>query len=103
MFAVIESGGKQYRVQKGDTLKLETLPADVGATIDFDKILLVGEGDGIKVGHKYLTGCKVSATIVSHGRHKKVHIVKFKRRKHHMKTQGHRQNYTEVKITDIKG
>lgn len=101
MYAVILSGGKQYRVQKGDTLKLETLPADVGATVDFDKILLVGEGEKIQLGRPYLDGCKVSAEVVSHGRHKKVQIVKFRRRKHHEKWQGHRQNYTEVKITEI--
>lgn len=71
MYAVIFSGGKQYRVQEGDTLKIESLPGDVGGTIDFDKILMVGEGDSIKVGQPYLNGGKVSATIVSHGRHKK--------------------------------
>ncbi|RDI46951.1 50S ribosomal protein L21 [Aquicella lusitana] len=102
MYAVIFSGGKQYRVQEGDTLKIESLPGDVGGTIDFDKILMVGEGDSIKVGQPYLNGGKVSATIVSHGRHKKIHIIKFRRRKHHEKWQGHRQNYTEVKITEIK-
>ena len=102
MYAVILSGGKQYRVQEGDTLKLETLPVEVGSTIDFDKVLLVGEGDAIKTGKPYLSGCKVSATVVSQGRHKKIHIVKFRRRKHHEKWQGHRQNYTEVTITQIK-
>jgi len=102
MYAVILSGGKQYRVQEGDTLKLETLVEDVGSTINFDKILLVGEGEKIKVGKPYLEGSKVSATILSQGRHKKIHIVKFRRRKHHMKSQGHRQNYTEVKITHIE-
>lgn len=103
MYAVIFSGGKQYRVQKGDTLKLESIPAEVGSTIDFDKILLVGEGDKLTVGRPYLDSCKVSATVLSQGRHKKVHIVKFRRRKHHEKWQGHRQNYTEVEITQIKG
>ena len=103
MYAVIVSGGKQYRVQEGDTLKLESLPEEVGSTVNFDKILLVGEGDKIKVGRPYLDGCQVSATVVSKGRHKKIEIVKFRRRKHHEKWQGHRQNYTEVKITQIKG
>lgn len=101
MYAVICSGGKQYRVQEGDTLKLESLPNEVGSSFNFDKILLVGEGDKIKVG-SHVGGCTVSATIVSHGRHKKIEIVKFRRRKHHEKWQGHRQNYTEVKITQIQ-
>jgi large subunit ribosomal protein L21 len=101
MYAVIFSGGKQYRVQVGDVLKLETLPEDQGSTVNFDKILAVGEGDAIKVGRPYVDGCKVAGKVLSQGRHKKVHIVKFRRRKHHMKTQGHRQNYTEVEITQI--
>jgi large subunit ribosomal protein L21 len=102
MYAVICSGGKQYRVQEGDTLKLESLPGDVGSTINFDKILLVGEGDKVKLGRPYLDNCKVSATVVSNGRRKKIKIIKFRRRKHHEKWQGHRQNYTEVKITEIQ-
>jgi large subunit ribosomal protein L21 len=102
MYAVIASGGKQYRVVEGETLKLETLPAEVGETVNFDQILMVGEGESAQVGKPFLTNCKVSATVVSHGRHKKVHIVKFKRRKHHDKWHGHRQNYTEVKITAIQ-
>lgn len=101
MYAVIVSGGKQYRVEEGDTLKLEMLPAEVGATVDFDKVLMVGGGDTVKVGSPYLDGSKVSATVVSQGRHKKIHIIKFRRRKHHEKWQGHRQNYTEVKIEQI--
>ncbi len=102
MYAVILSGGKQYRVQEGDVLKLETLPAEVGSTVNFDKVLMVGEGESIKVGRPYLEGGSVSATVVSHGRHEKVRIIKFRRRKHHEKWQGHRQNYTEVKITQIQ-
>lgn len=102
MYAVILSGGKQYRVQEGDTLKLESLPQEVGSEVNFDKILMVGEGEAVKMGRPYLDGCKVSATVVSQGRHKKIHIVKFRRRKHHEKWQGHRQNYTEVKITQIE-
>ena len=101
MYAVIFSGGKQYRVEEGETLKLESLPEEVGATFNFDKVLMIGEGDAVKIGCPYLDGCTVSATIVSQGRHKKIHIVKFRRRKHHEKWQGHRQNYTEVKITQI--
>ena len=102
MYAVILSGGKQYRVEEGDTLKLESLAEEVGSTVGFDKILMVGEGDAVKVGRPYLDGCKVSATVVSQGRHKKIHIIKFRRRKHHEKWQGHRQNFTEVKITEIQ-
>lgn len=101
MYAVIISGGKQYRVQEGDTLKLESLPEEVGSTVNFDQVLLVGEGESVKVGSPYVKGCKVSGTVLSQGRHKKVYIVKFKRRKHHDKWQGHRQNFTEIKITQI--
>lgn len=101
MYAVIFSGGKQYRVQEGDTLKLESLPEAVGQTVSFDKVLMVGEGDRIKVGRPYLEGCTVSALVTSEGRHKKIRIIKFRRRKHHEKWQGHRQNYTEVRITQI--
>jgi large subunit ribosomal protein L21 len=102
MYAVIMSGGKQYRVQEGDILKLESLSQEVGQPIEFDKILLVGEGDQIKVGQPYLDGNLVKASVLGHGRHKKIKVVKFRRRKHHEKWQGHRQNYTEVKITEIK-
>jgi large subunit ribosomal protein L21 len=102
MYAVISSGGKQYRVEEGLTLKLETLPGDVGSEVKFDKILMVGTGADVKVGRPFLTGCAVTGTIVANGRHKKVHIIKFRRRKHHMKKQGHRQNYSEIKITQIK-
>ena len=103
MYAVILSGGKQYRVQEGDTLKLETLPEEVGSVVNFDKVLMVGNGDKVTVGRPYLDGCKVSATVLSQGRHDKIKIIKFRRRKHHEKWQGHRQNFTEVKITEIKG
>lgn len=103
MYAVIRSGGKQYRVKKGDTLKLETLPAEVGAEVNFDQILLVGEGESVKIGRPALNGAKVSAKVLSHGRHDKIQVIKFRRRKHHEKWQGHRQNYTEVQITDIQG
>lgn len=102
MYAVIRSGGKQYRVQAGDVLKLESLPNEVGSVINFNQILMVGEGAQIKVGRPYLDDCKISATVLSHGRHKKIQIVKFRRRKHHEKWQGHRQNYTEVKINQFE-
>lgn len=102
MYAVVYSGGKQYRVQEGDILKLESLPEEVGSTISFEKILMVGTGDKITLGRPYLDGCKVTATVVSHGRHKKIEIIKFRRRKHHEKWQGHRQNYTEIEIKEIQ-
>ena len=103
MYAVIKSGGKQHRVVEGETLKLEKIEQPTESTIEFDEVLLVGEGADVKIGAPYVEGAKVTAEIISQGRHKKVHIVKFKRRKHHMKRAGHRQWYTEVKITDIKG
>ena len=102
MYAVIVSGGKQYRVKEGDILKLESLPEEVGNTINFNQILMVGEGESVKVTSPSLKGCVVSAKVLSQGRHKKIHIIKFRRRKHHEKWQGHRQNYTEVQITEIK-
>jgi large subunit ribosomal protein L21 len=103
MFAVIVSGGKQYRVQEGQTLKLEKLAVEAGSSVDFDRVLLVSNGDDVKVGAPVVEGAKVSAEVVSHGRGDKVKIIKFRRRKHHMKRQGHRQWYTEVKITGING
>jgi large subunit ribosomal protein L21 len=103
MYAVIKTGGKQYRVTEGQTLKVESIVAEVGASVDIDKVLMVGEGESVKVGAPYLDGSKVTAKVVEHGRHKKIHIIKFKRRKHHQKRTGHRQNYTELEITGIKG
>ncbi len=102
MQAVIVSGGKQYRVKEGDVLKLEKLPVEAGATVDFDQVLMIGEGENVQIGKPFLTGCKVVASVVEHGRHDKVRILKFRRRKHHMKRMGHRQSYTQVKITEIK-
>ncbi|GGX70027.1 50S ribosomal protein L21 [Saccharospirillum salsuginis] len=101
MYAVIVSGGKQYRVSEGDKLKLEKIEAETGASIDFDKVLLVVDGEKVNVGAPEVKGAKVTAEVVTHGRHKKVKILKFKRRKHHMKQMGHRQWFTEVKITGI--
>ncbi len=103
MYAVFQSGGKQHRVKEGQTIKLEKIEAETGSTIDFDKVLLVGSGEDIKVGAPYVDGAKVTAEVVTQGRHKKIKIVKFKRRKHHMKQMGHRQWFTEVKITGING
>jgi len=102
MYAVIVSGGKQYRVKAGQSLKLEKLALEAGATIKFDKVLMVSEGDKTLVGAPYLSGYSVKAEVIKEGRGDKIRIVKFKRRKHHMKTMGHRQSYTEVKITSIQ-
>ena len=101
MYAVFQSGGKQHRVSEGQTLKLEKIESETGASIDFDKVLMVADGEDITIGAPYVNGAKVSAEVVSHGRGKKVKIIKFKRRKHHMKQMGHRQWFTEVKITGI--
>ena len=101
MYAVIKTGGKQYRVMQGETLRVEKLEADVGAAVKFDQVLLVGEGEGITMGAPLVAGASVAAKVVKHGRADKVRIIKFRRRKHHMKQQGHRQYYTEVEITSI--
>ncbi|AMC99265.1 50S ribosomal protein L21 [Halomonas sp. DQ26W] len=101
MYAVIKSGGKQYRVQEGQTLKLEKLEVPTGETIEFDQVLLVADGDDVTIGAPLVDGAKVAAEIVSHGRGEKIRIIKFRRRKHSMKRQGHRQWFTEVKITGI--
>ncbi|HWP94161.1 MAG TPA: 50S ribosomal protein L21 [Gammaproteobacteria bacterium] len=103
MYAVIETGGKQYRVSQGDTIQVEKLEAADGARVEFDKVLLIARGEGdVLVGKPYVPGGKVTATVKSHGRGDKVSIIKFRRRKHHMKRQGHRQHYTEVEITGIQ-
>lgn len=101
MYAVIQSGGKQYRVAEGETLKLELIDAEPGSTIEFDKVLMVANGDNVTVGAPLVAGGKVSAEIVTHGRHDKVTIIKFRRRKHYRKQAGHRQWFTQVKITGI--
>tara|TARA_R110002110_G_scaffold415748_1_gene654801 strand:+ start:31826 stop:32137 length:312 start_codon:yes stop_codon:yes gene_type:complete len=101
MYAVIESGGKQHRVIEGETLKLEKIEAATGDAIEFDRVLMIGGGDDVKIGTPVLAGSKVTAEIVAHGRHKKVKIVKFNRRKHSRRETGHRQWFTEVKITGI--
>ena len=101
MYAVIVSGGKQHRVAEGETLKVEKLAVEAGSTVEFDKVLLVANGEEIKIGAPVVDGAKVSAEVVAHGRGKKVRIMKFKRRKHHMKQMGHRQWFTEIKITGI--
>ena len=103
MYAVIQTGGKQYRVKSGEQLKVELLGAEVGATVSFDRVLMLGEGDGVKVGAPFLDGAAVKATVVAQGRGEKVRIFKMRRRKHYAKTQGHRQGYTEVRIDEIVG
>ena len=101
MYAVIQTGGKQYRVKSGEQVKVELLPAEVGAAVSFDRVLMLGEGDGIKVGAPFVSGAQVKATVVAQGRGEKVRIFKMRRRKHSMKSQGHRQGFTEVRIDDI--
>jgi large subunit ribosomal protein L21 len=101
MYAVIKTGGKQYRVKEGDVIKLETLPGDVGAQIEFSEVMMLTDGDAVTIGAPFIQKALVKAEVLSHGRHKKVKIIKFRRRKHHMKHMGHRQNYTQVKITAI--
>ncbi|MDR0780214.1 MAG: 50S ribosomal protein L21 [Pseudomonadales bacterium] len=101
MYAVIESGGKQHRVTEGEVLKLELIEAGAGDSISFDKVLMVGQGADVRVGAPYVANGKVTAEVLSHGRGDKVTIIKFKRRKHYRKQQGHRQWFTEVKITGI--
>ena len=103
MFAVIHTGGKQYRVSEGTVLRVEKLPADAGASVEFNEVLLLGQGDSVTLGKPYLTGAKVTATVQSHGRDAKVRIVKFRRRKHYLRQKTHRQSYTEVKVTGIVG
>ncbi len=101
MYAVIQTGGKQYRVSEGDILRVEKLGAEEGAEMQLDKVLMIADGDNVKVGAPYVEGGKVSATVRSNGRGKKVKIVKFRRRKQYLKRQGHRQSYTELQITGI--
>ena len=103
MYAVVVTGGKQYRVEEGQTLKVEKLEVATGESVEIEKVLLIGNGDDVKIGTPVVEGAKVTAEVVDHGRHKKVKIMKFKRRKHHMKQAGHRQWFTELKITSIAG
>jgi len=103
MYAVVKTGGKQYRVVAGDKLKVEQIPADVGAEVILDQVLMVGEGDSVRLGQPMLAGATVKATVLAHGRGEKVKIFKMRRRKHYQKHQGHRQGYTELKIDAIVG
>ncbi len=103
MYAVIKTGGKQYRVSSGEKIKVEQLPADVGSQITLDQVLMVADGDKVSIGAPLVAGATVQATIVAHGRADKVHIFKMRRRKHYRKSGGHRQNYTEIQIDKISG
>ena len=103
MYAVIKTGGKQYRVTPGDVLKVETLDAEVGAAINFEEVLMIADGDDITIGTPTIASAKVAAEVIAHGRAKKVEIIKFRRRKHHQKRTGHRQNFTQVQIQNING
>ncbi|MDZ7790592.1 MAG: 50S ribosomal protein L21 [Xanthomonadales bacterium] len=103
MYAVFTTGGKQYRACEGDVLRVEKLEAEKGSKVEIDHVLMVGEGEDVRVGTPTVDGGKVTAEVVDHGRGDKIRIIKFKRRKHHMKQMGHRQYYTEIKITGIEG
>jgi large subunit ribosomal protein L21 len=103
MYAVIKTGGKQYKVAPGEKLKVEQIPADVGAQIVLDQVLMVGDGESIRVGQPVIAGATVNATVLAHGRGDKLQIFKMRRRKHYQKHQGHRQGFTELKIDGIVG
>ncbi|MCW5589151.1 MAG: 50S ribosomal protein L21 [Legionellales bacterium] len=102
MYAVFESGGKQYRVTKGNVIKLELLNAEAGSEVVFDKVLMVTEGESQNIGSPYVAGGKVKAKIIAHARDRKISIIRFSRRKHMMKHRGHRQHFTKVEIVDIE-
>ena len=101
MYAVFKTGGKQYRAATGDVIKVEKIEAEKGAEVELDQVLMVGEGEDVKIGAPYLEGGKVTATVVDHGRREKIKVIKFKRRKHHRKQMGHRQYFTQIEITGI--
>ena len=103
MYAVIKTGGKQYRVAAGQKLKIEQIPADIGAQITLEEVLMLGEGESVKIGTPLIEGAKVECTVLNQGRHKKIKIFKMRRRKHYQTHQGHRQNYTEIEIKNILG
>ena len=103
MYAVIKAGGKQYKVAPGEKIRLETIPAEVGAQITLDQVLMVGDGENVRLGQPVLAGATVQATVVAHGRGPKVEIFKMRRRKNYRRHQGHRQAFTELKIDGIVG
>ena len=101
MYAVIATGGKQYRVREGDSLRVERIDAEEGAEIEIDRVLLVGDGERVAVGRPFVESGRVAATVKGHGRHRKIKVVKFKRRKNYLRQHGHRQNFTELEIKSI--
>jgi large subunit ribosomal protein L21 len=101
MYAVIKTGGKQYRVSEGDTFRVEKLSIEAGENIEFDEVLALGEGENLTIGTPFVNGGKVTAMVNSHGRGDKIKIVKFKRRKNYLRQNGHRQDFTELTITKI--
>jgi large subunit ribosomal protein L21 len=101
MYAVIKAGGKQHRVRQGQTLKVEKIAAEPGASVDFDEVLMIADGDRVSLGAPYVAGGKVTATVEDHGRGNKIEIIKFRRRKNYRRKMGHRQHYTELRITEI--
>ena len=103
MYAVVKTGGKQYKVAPGEKLKVEQIPADVGAEVVLDQVLMIGEGESVRLGQPTVAGATVKATVVAHGRGEKVRIFKMRRRKHYQKHQGQRQGSTELKIESIVG
>ena len=103
MYAVIKTGGKQYRVSAGEKLKIEQIPAEIGQEISLDEVLAMGNGEQLKVGSPLVQGASVKAVVLAQGRHDKVRIFKMRRRKHYQKRQGHRQNYTQIEIKSIEG
>ncbi|SEQ85911.1 large subunit ribosomal protein L21 [Nitrosomonas sp. Nm51] len=103
MYAVIKTGGKQYRIKIGEKLKIERLDAEEGSEFVIDQVLMIVDGDNVSMGKPFVEGAKVSATVLEQGRHDKIRIFKMRRRKHYQKHQGHRQNYTEIQITGISG
>ena len=103
MFAVIKTGGKQYRVAPGDKLRVEALPVEAGQQVTLDQVLAVGGGEGVRIGTPLVAGATVTATVLAHGRHPRVKIFKLRRRKHYQKHAGHRQNFTELRIDSIGG
>ena len=101
MYGIVETGGKQYRAEVGETLQVELLGEETGAAVEFDKVLLVGEGKDVNIGAPYVEGSKVEATVQSQGRRRKIDVIKFKRRKNYHRKHGHRQAYTEIRVTGI--
>ena len=102
MYAVFKTGGKQYRATTGDVLQVEKIEAEKGAEVELDQVLMVGEGEDVKIGTPYLKGGKVKATVVDHGRRDKIKVIKFKRRKNYRRQMGHRQYFTQIEITGIE-